>query len=93
MNESNITENRIWKYRNTNGLTQKELAFLIGQDKGSQISRYEKGRMIPKLAQLIKLCYVMGIEIESLYPDLVNKWKREVEEKKEELKNTENHGS
>lgn len=86
MTESRVIENRIWKYRNTNGLRQDELAFLIGQKNPSQVSRYERGMVIPKLAQLVKLCHVLEIEIEALYPHLIKKWRREVEEKKLQFK-------
>lgn len=87
MAETSIIGNRIWKHRTLYGLKQEDLAFLIGQKNGSQISRYEKGQMIPKLAQLMKLCYALGVELESLYPELMRKWKQEVEERREELKN------
>ncbi len=90
MSETCTIGNRIWKYRNIYGLKQKDLAFLIGQNNASQISRYEKGQMIPKLAQLVKLCYALGIELESLYPELMRKWKDEVEARREKLKNNSN---
>jgi len=86
MNDTFLIENRIWKYRNVKGFKQKELAFLIGQDAPSQVSRYERGLVIPKLEQLIKLCYALDIKIESLYPQLMKKWHQEVENKKEQLR-------
>ena len=86
MKNTLLIENRIWKYRNVNGLKQKELAFLIGQNVPSQVSRYERGLVIPKLKQLIKLCYVMDTKIESLYPQLMKKWHQEGENKKERFR-------
>ena len=86
MNETLLIENRIWKYRNVKGLKQKEVAFLIGQDTPSQVSRYERGLVIPKLEKLVKLCYVLDIKIELLYPQLMKKWHQEAENKKEQLR-------
>jgi transcriptional regulator with XRE-family HTH domain len=86
MKDTLLVENRIWKYRNINGFKQEELAFLIGQDAPSQVSRYERGLVIPKLEQLIKLCYAMDTKIESIYPQLMKKWHQEVENKKERLR-------
>jgi len=75
-------ENRIWKHRMAKGLKQSQLAFLIGQENSSQVSRYERGLAIPRLEQLIKLCYGLETGIGSLYPQLVNKWQQEVETRK-----------
>jgi transcriptional regulator with XRE-family HTH domain len=80
MNAIPTIENRIWKYRTIKGLKQEELAFLIGNASSSQVSRYERGLVMPTFEQLIKLCCALDIRIESLYPQLVKngrrKWKR-----------------
>lgn len=78
-------ENRIWKHRTAKGLKQSELAFLIGQQNSSQVSRYERGLVIPKLEKLVKLCFCLGTEIERLYPELIQKWQKEAEANKKEL--------
>jgi len=83
-------ENRIWKYRTVRGLKQSELAFLIGQKNSGQVSRYERGLVIPTLEQLIKICFGLETEIKDLYPDLIAKWRREIEAKKAELEKTGN---
>ncbi|MFH2069124.1 MAG: helix-turn-helix transcriptional regulator [Candidatus Omnitrophota bacterium] len=75
-------ENRIWKYRTVRGLKQSELAFLIGQKNSGQVSRYERGLVIPTLEQLTKICFGLETEIKDLYPDLIAKWRREIEVKK-----------
>jgi len=82
MKESKLIENRIWKYRKIKGLKQEDLAFLLGQENASHISRYERGLVIPKLEKLIKLSYGLNTDIESLYPELVGKWQEDVEKKK-----------
>ncbi len=87
MSKTRIIENRIWKYRNTKKLKQSELAFLIGQKNASQVSCYERGRVIPKMEQLVKLCYCLGVSIETLYPRLTQAWQEEVEERRAKLSN------
>jgi transcriptional regulator with XRE-family HTH domain len=86
MNGTSLIENRIWKYRNIKGLKQEELAFLIGHETPSQVSRYERGLITPALEQLVKLCHALDIKIESLYPQLIKKWQQEVDKNKEKLK-------
>ena len=76
-------ENRIWKYRNARGLKQTDLAFMLGQESAAQVSRYERGVVIPKMEQLYKLCCALDVGVESLYPDLVEDWRREVETRNE----------
>jgi len=63
-------------------LKQSELAFLIGQKNSGQVSRYERGLVIPTLEQLIKICFGLETKIKDLYPDLITKWRREIEVKK-----------
>ena len=75
-------ENRIWKYRTAGGLKQSQLAFLIGQKNSGQVSRYERGLVIPNLEQLMKICFGLETEIKDLYPDLITKWRQETEVKK-----------
>ncbi len=81
MNDFRPIKNRIWKYRNARGIKQADLAFLIGHNDETQVSRYETGRVMPGMEQLFKLCFALGIEIEALYPELVEQWRQEVDQK------------
>src|SRR2546421_227517 len=42
-------ENYLRTYRKRSGLTQREVAFLLGSKNGAQLSRYEKQRRLPPL--------------------------------------------
>jgi transcriptional regulator with XRE-family HTH domain len=86
VSNSLLIENRIWKYRKIKGFKQKELAFLIGQDLPSQVSRYERGLVIPNSEHLIKLCCALDTKIELLYPHLMKRWLQEVEDNKKQSK-------
>jgi transcriptional regulator with XRE-family HTH domain len=86
-NNNLLIENRIWKYRKIKKFKQKELAFLIGQ-KGlaSQVSRYERGLVIPNSEHLIKLCCALNTKIELLYPHFVKRCYQEVEGNKKKFR-------
>ena len=86
MEETRKIENRIWKYRTLKGLKQEELAFLLGHKTPTQISRYERGLVMPKVEQISKICFGLGTEIQSLYPNQIKEWQREVEIQKEKLR-------
>ena len=47
--------NRLWKYRKDWALTQKEVAFCLGLNSTSQISKWEKGERIPDTPNLLRL--------------------------------------
>lgn len=86
-NNNLLIENRIWKYRKIKKLKQKELAFFIGQKSlASQISRYERGLVIPNSEHLIKLSCALDTKIELLYPKLVQRYCQEVEDNKKKFK-------
>lgn len=85
-NNALLIENRIWKYRKMKGFRQKELAFLLGQNLPSQVSRYERGLVIPNLEHLVKLCYALDTKMELLYPHLMGRWLQEVENNKKQPK-------
>jgi len=78
-------ENKIWTFRNRRGYRQWELAFLLNQKDTTQISRQERGMVIPDFKQVIKISYALEIEPKDLYPELVGQWKREVDQRKREL--------
>jgi transcriptional regulator with XRE-family HTH domain len=86
MPENNRIENRIWKYRTLKGLKQEDLAFLLGHKTSGQISRYERGLVMPKLEQTTKICFGLETKIKSLYPEQIKKWREEVDIRKGKLK-------
>jgi len=47
--------NRLWKYRKENGLTQKDVAYILGIKNPSQISHWERGDKIPGTRNMLKL--------------------------------------
>jgi len=61
--------NNIRYYRKIWGYTLKDVAFLLGLNDITQISRWETGKEMPSLASLIKLAYIFRTPCERLFND------------------------
>jgi transcriptional regulator with XRE-family HTH domain len=59
--------NYLRSYRKRAGVTQDELAFLLGRKSGTHVSRYELGRREPSLETLLALEAALGIPIRDLF--------------------------
>jgi len=66
------------KYRRQKGLTQKEVAKILGFKTGSIISKWERGFSFPSTPSLLKLSALYGRQVEALFIDLFQKIKEEV---------------
>lgn len=55
------------KYRTERGLSQSQLAELSGSDQ-RVISRYETGRRVPVVADMILLASALGVTLDALIP-------------------------
>jgi len=60
------------------GLTQKELARLIGLQSGSQVSRLERGKRQPTFPIVIACVLIFGVQAADIFPALVNDVEDEV---------------
>jgi len=60
-------ENYLRTYRRRTGLTQREVAFLLGWETGTQVSRYEKRRRLPPLATALACEAVLGVPVAELF--------------------------
>jgi len=61
--------NRLSLLRKQNGLSQKQLAALVSQDR-TTISMYERGRIVPPLSCAAMFQLLFGIPIAEIFPDL-----------------------
>ncbi len=61
-------DNYIEMHRQRNGLSQDELAFLIGLEKGASVSRFELGTRFPTLEGILALELVFGERMDCIYP-------------------------
>src|SRR5436190_20861278 len=63
-------ENYLRTYRKRSGLTQREVAFLVGCRNGAQVSRYEKRRRLPPLRTALACEAVFGVSVSELFAGL-----------------------
>src|SRR5438094_2838868 len=60
-------ENYLRTYRKRSGLTQREVAFLLGWKGGAQLSRYEKLRRLPPLRTALAFEAIFKIPLSELF--------------------------
>ena len=73
---SNIRiKNNLRELRKKYMLRQIDLAKILGLISEVRISNWEKGKAIPGLINLMKLCALYEVSLKELYPDLYEKQK------------------
>ena len=78
-------ENYLRTYRKRSGLTQREVAFLLGSRNGAQLSRYEKQRRLPPLRTALAFEAIFKIPLAELFAGLRESVRRETSERIEKL--------
>jgi len=68
-------KNYLYTYRKRSGLTQKDVAYLLGHYDGTQVSRHERSRQTPTLITALAYQVIFDIPVQKLLPGLY----REVE--------------
>ena len=73
MNElkDNYIRNCLKKHRKARGLTQRDVAAILGLKCASVISRWENGACLPSTTNLLELAAVYRIMVDALYIDLL----------------------
>jgi transcriptional regulator with XRE-family HTH domain len=62
--------NYLRSHRKQIGLSQSEVAFLLGFAEDGQVSRYEKGEIIPPLSTALALATVFDTSVSTLFPEM-----------------------
>jgi transcriptional regulator with XRE-family HTH domain len=62
--------NYIRMHRKRSGLTQMEIAFVLGQESSTEVSRYERRSRKPKLPEAFALALLFGTTVEELFAGL-----------------------
>ena len=65
-------ENYLRTYRKRSGLTQREVAFLLGWKNGAQLSRYEKRHTLPPLRTALAYEAIFKIPVAELFAGVRN---------------------
>jgi transcriptional regulator with XRE-family HTH domain len=71
--------NRLCLLRKQHGLSQKQLAALVGQDR-TLISMYERGHILPTFPAAASFEVLFGRSVSDIFPDLFSRLKAELEE-------------
>ena len=69
---SHQLENYLKTYRRKSGLTQREVAFLLGWKNGAQLSRYEKRHTLPPLRTALAYQAIFKIPVAQLFAGVRN---------------------
>ncbi len=67
------------------GLTQKQVARLLGQRDTSMVSHYERGRALPPLAVAFKLEIIYRTPVAFLFPAMYDDFKKKIRKQEESL--------
>lgn len=71
----------LWRFRKRDGLTQEDMAFLIGSDDGSTISRYERGMREPSLRAAFAYEVAFGVAARELLPGVYEEVEHETKKR------------
>jgi transcriptional regulator with XRE-family HTH domain len=77
--------NRLKEYRHINGLSQKQVGFLLGFKNTSRIAEWEKGIAFPSILNLLKLSLIYHKLVNDLYFDLMQEYKKEIAQRETKL--------
>ncbi len=75
---TNKLENYLRMYRRKSGLTQREVAFLLGFENGTQVLRYEKRHRVPPLRTALACELVLRAPLSELFAGMNEAVKKEV---------------
>ncbi len=75
---SHQLENYLKTYRRKSGLTQREVAFLLGWKNGAQLSRYEKHHTLPPLRTALAYEAIFKIPVTELFAGIRNSVDRDI---------------
>ncbi len=62
--------NYLQHYRRRHGLTQRQVARLVGYFSPSDMADFERGRRLPSLVAAVKLAVLYRVPVEFLFPRL-----------------------
>ncbi len=79
-------ENYLRAYRKKSGLTQREVAFLLGCENGGQVSRYEKRHRLPPLRTALACEAAFGIPVSELFAGMRDQVNKVIEKRLAELR-------
>jgi len=79
-------ENYLRSYRKESGLSQQEVAFLLGCEDGTLVSRYEKRRRLPPIETALACEEIFGAPVAELFAGMRQSVKKDIAKRRLELK-------
>jgi len=79
-------ENYLRTYRKQSGLSQTEVAFLLGHGSDQQISRYEKRRRVPPIGTALQCEVLFGVPVSELFAGIHEVASNDVKKRMRELR-------
>jgi transcriptional regulator with XRE-family HTH domain len=76
--------NRLCVLRKQHGLSQKQLAALVGQDR-TMISMYERGRVLPTLTSAGMFQVLFGLSVAEIFPELFRQLEQGLEANRQKV--------
>lgn len=73
--------NYLRRCRKARGFTQKEVAWILGLESSSMISRWEKGVSLPETINAIKICVVYETTVDFVFQELRDALVEEIAER------------
>lgn len=73
--------NYLKSYRKQSGLTQSEMAFLLGTQDGARFSRYEQDRVVPSVRTALAFAAILKKPVEKLFAGALQDVEIETEKK------------
>jgi len=78
-------ENYLRSYRKESGLSQQEVAFLLGCENGGQVSRYEKRHRLPPLETALACEEIFGAPVAELFAGMRQSVRKDITKRRLEL--------
>jgi transcriptional regulator with XRE-family HTH domain len=79
-------ENYLRSYRKESGLSQQEVAFLLGCDDGTLVSRYEKRRRLPPIETALACEEIFGVPLAELFAGMRQSVGKDIAKRRMELR-------
>jgi transcriptional regulator with XRE-family HTH domain len=79
-------ENYLRSYRKESGLSQEDVAFLLGCENGGQVSRYEKRHRLPPLETALACEEIFGAPVAELFAGMRQSVRKDIAKRRQELK-------
>lgn len=77
--------NYLRMYRKRTCLTQDEVAFLLGCESGTTLTRYERQQRVPRLETIFELSVILSASVEDLYLGMLKEAEERVAERAKSL--------